>query len=388
VSTPVRLAEEKILGFPRALHEAGLLIDPSCVIDFLIAINAMPIHSLAQLSRVGRIVLTGSRDDLAVYDRVFDEWFLSAPGFVADPDGDEEESIVREKPKHEQSYILDMLSGEANGKLASLDEVTGRKAMEPMSLSEAVHIASIQKAATRLPQRLDRKWKTARKGTRIDVAKTCSLARHTYGETLRLARLARPKRPRKILLLIDISGSMQTVSRSSLKMAHAIVQQRSLVEVFCLGTRLTRVTNSLRHPHVDIALQSLSQSVFDFDGGTRLGHGLTEFLAAAKHAALVRGAVTIVISDGLERGDFAAMVTAVERLSRLCHRLVWLTPLATDPSYMPATRALSACLPHVDRLDCAGQLGTLAKVLARLFNIDNEPRGKASRLFSAERRAA
>jgi uncharacterized protein len=388
VPTSEQLAEEKILGFSRALYNAGLLVDPSRSIEFLAAMNAMSIRSLTQLARIGRIVLTGNRDNHAIYDRVFNEWFLDKSGFVADPDNGLEERIVLEKPKHEQRNILDMLAGDASGKIASVNEMIGRKAFEPIEASEVDQLGRIQKAAQRLPQRLNRKWKASRSGTRIDVARTCTMARRTFGETLRLAWLARSKKHRKMLLLIDISGSMQTASGSNLKMAHAIVRVRPNVEVFCLGTTLTRVTESLTHPHVDVALQSLGQRVFDFDGGTLLGRGLSEFLAVSKHAALVRGALTIVISDGLERGDFAPMVKAVERLTRLSHRLVWWTPLANDPLYVPATRALSACLPFLDVLDCAGSLNSLAQSLAHLSNADCRPRRQAARLFAAQRHAA
>jgi uncharacterized protein len=387
-SISLQLVHEKIRGFPRALHDAGMLIDPQRSIDFLAAMNAMGIHSLKQLARVGRIVLTGDRDDHAVYDRVFNEWFLDSPGFVADPAGNMEESIIREKPNHQQSNVLDMLSGEANGKVASIDEVIGKKAFDPAVLSEQELLTHIKDISKRLPRRLDRKWKASRSGTRIDVAETCALACHTFGETFRLARLVRPRKLRKILLLIDISGSMQSASRSSLKMAHTIVKARPHVEVFCLGTRLTRVTESFAHPHDDIALQSLSLCVFDFDGGTRLGQGLTEFLCASKHAALVRGALTIIISDGLERGDFAPMFKAVERLARLSHRLVWMSPLANDPRYVPATRAFSACLPSVDLIECAGSLSVLTAALARITGIDSKPRRQAGRLFAAQRQTA
>jgi uncharacterized protein with von Willebrand factor type A (vWA) domain len=128
--------------------------------------------------------------------------------------------------------------------------------------------------------------------------------------------------------------------------------------------------------------------VFDFDGGTRLGMGLAEFLSVANYAALVRGAIVIVISDGLERGDFKPMVKSVERLSRLSHRLVWLTPLANDPKYIPATRALAACLPFLDYLGNAGSLAALAVSLSKLRDLELKPRGTAARNFKQQRASA
>ena len=129
----------------------------------------------------------------------------------------------------------------------------------------------------------------------------------------------------------------------------------------------------------------MGQRVFDFDGGTRLGTGLAEFLSVANYAALVRGAIVIVISDGLERGDFKPMVKSVERLSRLSHRLIWLTPLAQDPKYIPATRALAACLPFLDYLGNAGSLAALASSLSKIRELELKPRGNALRLFQQQR---
>jgi uncharacterized protein len=144
----------------------------------------------------------------------------------------------------------------------------------------------------------------------------------------------------------------------------------------------------LRHRDAETALASLGQRVFDFDGGTRLGTGFAEFLSVANYAALVRGAIVIVISDGLERGEIAPMVKSVERLSRLSHRLIWLTPLAQDPKYVPATRALAACLPFLDYLGNAGSLSGLAISLSRIRDLEQKPRGNALRLFQRQRAPA
>jgi uncharacterized protein with von Willebrand factor type A (vWA) domain len=200
--------------------------------------------------------------------------------------------------------------------------------------------------------------------------------------------MARPQKARRILILIDISGSMQAHSQYCLRAALAISQSRPSVETFCIGTRLTRVTENLCRRDPEVALNSLSQRVFDFDGGTRLGIGLSEFLSVANYAALVRGAIVIVISDGLERGDFMPMVKSVERLSRLGHRFIWLTPLANDPKYIPATRALAACLPFLDYLDNAGSLAALATSLSKISELELKPRGTATRIFQQQRRPA
>src|SRR5690606_29803257 len=133
---------------------------------------------------------------------------------------------------------------------------------------------------------------------------------------------------RRLLLLIDVSGSMEGHSADLLRVAQAAVVTIPRVEVFTFGTRLTRVTATLRHRDVDTALGDLGDVISDAHGGTRIGAALEAFLASSHHLALARGALVVIASDGLERGDCAAMVDGVERLARLGHRLVWWSPLA------------------------------------------------------------
>ena len=378
-------AERLLLGFPRALRDAGLAVDPARTTSFLRACKAMPLQSPSVLSRLGRITLTGSPDEFSIYDRVFKSWFAGEKGFVADPEGEGEDESVRENPKSREGLAFEILPGDTSGKDASSDEAIGTKSFVAAKAADSAVLARIRRDAADFPTRRIRKWKAASHGPRIDLAETCAQARHTLGETLRLSWLARPQKARRILILIDISGSMQAHSQYCLRAALAISQSRPFVETFCIGTRLTRVTQDLCRRDPEVALNSLSQRVFDFDGGTRLGTGLSEFLSVANYAALVRGAIVIVISDGLERGDFMPMVKSVERLSRLGHRFIWLTPLANDPKYIPATRAFAACLPFFDYLDNAGSLAALATSLSKIRELELKSRGTAARIFQQRR---
>ncbi len=378
-------AERLLLGFPRALREAGLAVDPARTTSFLRACKAMPLQSLSVLSRLGRITLTGSPHEFPIYDQVFKSWFVDEAGFVADPEGEGEEESVREKPKSREGFAFEILPGDTSGKDASFDEAIGAKSFRAANAADSAVLSRIQRDAVQFPTRRSRKWKAASHGPRIDLAETCAQARHTLGETLRLSWMARPQKARRILVFIDISGSMQAHSQYCLRAALAISQARASVEIFCIGTRLTRVTQNLCRRNPEVALNSLGQRVFDFDGGTRLGTGLSEFLSVANYAALVRGAIVIVISDGLERGDFKPMVKSAERLSRLSHRLIWLTPLANDPKYVPATRALAKCLPFFDYLGNAGSLAALAASLSKIRDLELKPRGNAARIFQQQR---
>jgi uncharacterized protein with von Willebrand factor type A (vWA) domain len=185
-----------------------------------------------------------------------------------------------------------------------------------------------------------------------------------------------------VLLLIDVSGSCKATSPDLLRFAHEVVRATDRAEAFTFGTRLTRVTRELDTPDVDAALDALSACVFDADGGTRIGAALAQFLANSRYVALARGALVIVLSDGLERGDPALMVGATRRLSRLAHRLVWWSPLACDPAYKPVTRAMRAVLGDLDALGGARDLRTLLAEVRRLPGTSARPRRTASRAWS------
>jgi hypothetical protein len=160
----------------------------------------------------------------------------------------------------------------------------------------------------------------------------------------------RREKLRRVLLLIDISGSMKAHTDDYLYFAHALTQALPSVETFSFGTRLTRLTRSLGHKDLDRALDEIAPSVADWNGGTRIADSITAFLSVPRFSRASRGALVIVISDGLERGDPVAMAHAVRRLAARSWRIAWLTPLAADPAFRPETAALKAILGIVDHL--------------------------------------
>jgi uncharacterized protein with von Willebrand factor type A (vWA) domain len=181
-----------------------------------------------------------------------------------------------------------------------------------------------------------------------------------------LPRLSRRPRQRRIVLLIDVSGSMKEGTDAHLRFAHALARAGSRVEIFTLGTRLTRVSRALKVRNREQALAMASTIVADWDGGTRLGDALEAFLSVPRFAGFARGAVVLVLSDGLERGDHAAMTRAVEHLSRLAWRLVWLTPLGGAPGFRPETAAMQSVLPYLDALKDASSLAALCEEVMAL----------------------
>ncbi len=205
-------------------------------------------------------------------------------------------------------------------------------------------------APARLPRRPGYRHMRARRGTSFDTRRTLREAVRNDGDVMVLRRLKRRLRQRRILLLIDVSGSMKERTETHLRIAHALAHAVERIEVFTFGTRLTRVTRAMRLKHREQALAATSAIVSDWDGGTRIGDALQAFLGVPRFAGYSRGAMVVILSDGLERGDPAAMREAVARLSRLAWRVSWLTPLAADPNFKPQTEALKAILPFVDDL--------------------------------------
>jgi uncharacterized protein with von Willebrand factor type A (vWA) domain len=378
----VAKAADLLTGFPSALRQAGLSIDPTRAATFLAATRALPLRSLADLARAGRVTLVGSKEDFPVYDEVFRAWFASDPvtEIVEAPGEEQAPPANRRRDTDRPREILD---GEASGKDASADEALGRKAFGHLGQADRTALARIGRNLGFLPTLEARKFIPYTRGSRIDLARTARAARRTAGETLRLFRSMRPEKPRRLLLLVDVSGSMKAHSEATLRLAHLLTRTGHRIETFTFGTSLSRITRILRHRLPEEALTRLTDLVFDFDGGTRIGTSLDEFLSVSRHAALVRGAVTLVFSDGLERGDPGAMVHAVARLARLSHRLVWVTPLAADPHYRPRTRAMAAILPELDAIADGSDLAALERLLQKLPAIENAPRREARRRFGA-----
>ncbi|MDW8371563.1 MAG: VWA domain-containing protein, partial [Geminicoccaceae bacterium] len=218
-----------------------------------------------------------------------------------------------------------------------------------------------REAPRRLPRRRSALLVRAHRGPVVDLARSLRRAAAREGEVLELAFRRRAHRQRRILLLIDVSGSMKEQSETNLRFAHALARVAGRLEVLTFGTRLTRVTPALRLRSVERALERAAHTVRDWDGGTRIGEALAALLRVPRLVGFARGAVVLVISDGLERGDPTPMVRAVERLSRLAHRLVWLNPLASSPDWRPQTAAMRAALPHLDALVPAGSIATLCR---------------------------
>jgi len=244
-------------------------------------------------------------------------------------------------------------------------EALAERRLRPGGPSDALRRLA-REAKTRLPRRRGHRRMRARRGPWADLRRTLRETARNDGEVMRLGRLKRRERPRKMLMLIDVSGSMKARSEDNLRLAHTLLQATPNVEVFTFGTRLTRVTRALRLKRREQALAAAAHLVSDWDGGTRIGDALQAFLAVPRFGGYARGAVVVILSDGLERGDLSALRDAVAKLSRRAWRLSWLTPLATGSGFVPQTEALIAIRRYVDDM---ADGGSSAAVVAHVLSL-------------------
>jgi uncharacterized protein len=342
--TPRALAP--FLAFPQALRSAGLPAAPEQTTAFLAAVGLLGPRGLADIRRAAHAIYGPGPERRGAFDAVFDAVFLGR-ALAAPADGAPEDA-----PEAWDAGGIELLP-EADEEEPSGADATSAERLHQRRLGSGDEGAALRAFARALPASLPR-----RRGRRHETgAGRLADARRAFREMLRrdgevtaLPTRRRAFRQRRVLLLVDVSGSMKAGTEGALTLAHTLVQAGERVECFTLGTRLTRVTRPLRHRNREQALMLASGLVADWDGGTRLGEALGAFLAVPRFAAFARGALVIVVSDGLERGGPEALVAAMTRLRGLAWSVLWLSPLAADPAYRPETGAMRAILPLIDRL--------------------------------------
>ena len=334
------------LAFAAALRAAGFPAAPEQTQGFVEAVGLLGLRSLRDVRAAAAALFGPGPERREEFDRVFDEVFLGR-AFAAPAEGTPEEM-----PRAFDAAGMENMpeSGE--------EEPSGADASGAERLFRRALAAGDEDAALRAFARLAPAWLPKRRGRRMEGGKgRLADPRRAFrqmlrrdGELVRLPRRRRAMRQRRVLLLVDVSGSMKAGTEGALRLAHALVQAGERVDAFTLGTRLTRVTPALRRRDRAQALTLASGLVADWDGGTRLGEALGAFLAVPRFAAFAQGALAVVVSDGLERGGPEALVAAMTRLRGLAWSVLWLSPLAADPAYRPETGAMRAILPLLDRL--------------------------------------
>jgi uncharacterized protein len=337
-------AARVFVSFVALMRINGFAVAPEQTTAYLAAIELLGPRSMDAIRLAGLATLAPPPERRATYDRLFDIHFLGSEAI--DHAGAEDEEVIR-------------LQEEGRGE----DLVERRFAVG--ATGDALRRLS-REAPARLPRRRGHRRMRARRGPWADLRRTLRESVRNDGEVLRLGRLKRRARPRKVLLLIDVSGSMKGRTEDNMKLAHALSHAAPNVEVFTFGTRLTRVTRALRLKRREQALSAAAHLVSDWDGGTRIGDALQAFLAVPRFGSYARGAAVVIVSDGLERGDPSALHDATLKLSRRAWRLSWLTPLAAGPGFQPQTEALIAIRRFVDDLVDGG---TTAAIVSHVLSL-------------------
>jgi uncharacterized protein len=356
VKSPVSDPIEQLTRFGRALREEGLSIGSGQILDFC---RAAVVVERSNLYWAGRTTLITRRDDLPIYDAVFWRFF-----------GDEYAGFKR-SPRPKPQPVVNKAQGAGVGErteekaekeiaLASSIELLRQKSFASCTEEELQELFGASKRLL-VPTRRSRRYGAAKAGV-PDFRRTLRASFRTAGEPLHRAWRARRDRPRRVVLLLDVSGSMAPYSRALLLFGYVGMRAQRRWETFCFATRLTRVTRALAQGIPDDTLARAASDVLDWSGGTLIGKSLKSFLNEREHGSLARGATVIICSDGLEVGDPAILRQQMARLSRLAYSIVWLNPHKQDPAYEPLARGMCAALPYIDVFASGHNLASLEQL--------------------------
>jgi len=370
--------------FARLLHDAGLRTGPDRLIDATAALGCVDAGSYAEVRDALRAVFVSRREEVEVFDAAFDLFWSEPSATVVARDTAQRGRALPVDPELARRWmeVLALPSqlearAEATDRDAasssgwSAEELLRHRDFRDMTWEETLQVRRLlRQAPWRVAERRTRRRRAERRGD-VDLRRTMRIAARHGGEAIRLARMRRRTAQRPLVILCDVSGSMDRYSRQLLVFAH-VVGHRRRVETFAFSTHLTRITHLLRRGDVDVALDHVAAQVHDIGGGTRIGAALHEFNRAYARRVLGHGAVVLLISDGWDRGDVAELVAEMARLRRSCHRLIWLNPLIGAAGYSPDTRGMRAALPYCDDflaahdVDALDELGRLLASLPAL----------------------
>jgi uncharacterized protein with von Willebrand factor type A (vWA) domain len=363
---------ELFVTFGHRLRAAGLPIGSDDVIAFCTANVELDPSDILDVYWAGRCTLVTRRDHIPVYDNVFRQFFLDEePTSPDDP-----RPAMRTAPNAQGVLQVpdpqDRTEGDGEevqlGLMASSIEVWRNKHFSECTPDELAALRRIM-ATIRLapPRRRTRRYRTAPDGQRLHMRGMVRESMRRLGEPERLVYAQRRRRVRPLILLLDVSGSMADYSRNLLQFAFSTRRASGRVEVFCFGTRLTRITRQLDRRRPDEAMALAADTVFDWDGGTRIGDSLATFVRRWARRGLTRGGIVVICSDGLDRGEPAVLARSMEQLARLSHRVVWMNPhRGDDADYRPNTLGMMVAEPFIDEIMSGHNLSSMEAFAAAL----------------------
>jgi hypothetical protein len=397
--------QHNVLVFGRTLRALGFRVQPDRMVLLAQALDRIGVHSRDDVRSAARAVLVRSEDELARFETAFGEfWRAHSIAAALDPDGDDrldgaprdrDEPVDREGVSEAGDPLRVPAAGSAREPRvddgAPDHPSAGGKSIDgdrshTYSFAEALYskdFSQMSSAEWDRARDLTRPgaWDLGRRRTRrmvsgsgagdFDARRTLRASLRRGGEVLELRRRKRKSKRRDLVLLCDISGSMDRYSRLLLHFVHTVRHAVGSVEAFVFGTRITRVTRQLRHRDTHAALNEIADSVVDWAGGTRIGDSLFHFNRLWARRVLARGAIVIIISDGWDRGDVRLLAKEMRRLQRGAFRLIWLNPLLGSVGYRPQTIGMRAALPYVDDFLPANNLKSLVQLAELLQTVDH-----------------
>jgi uncharacterized protein with von Willebrand factor type A (vWA) domain len=364
-----------VVTFGRVLREVGLEVGPGRVADALRGLDAVELERQEDVYFALRQTLVSRHDELDLFDRAFRAWFLRAP--VLPP--------VRSQQPQMQQKVGETLAersrdgddeddsgGEDPLELgASAHELLRDKDFAEMTPEEYRRVKRlIALIARRRPKRMSRRRHADPRGDRLDMRRLIRHSLRTGGDPVDRPYRARKDVARKLVVLCDVSGSMDAYARALLLFLHAAVGSGPGVEAFAFGTRLSRLTAELGTRDPEAALEKCTEAVTDWGSGTRIGASLKEFNDLYGRRALSRGAIVVIVSDGWERQDPELVGREMARLARAAYAVVWVNPLKGNPEYQPLAGGMRAALPFVDRFVPGHNLRSLEELATVLAGIE------------------
>ena len=363
----VRGGDEILLAFARALRAAGVPVTQDRAQGFLAAASVLDVADERGTWVAGRSTLCGSPDDLDRFDAVFEAFFNARDGL---PRARQVPSVT---PSQSQLPETDAVGdGDTADEMDSIHaraaeaEVLRHRDVGSLSASEKQRLAGMFATLhPRPPLRRTARHQRWHRG-QVDASRTLRSSLRQMGEPTRISWRRRGRKPRRVVLLVDVSGSMSDYADSLLRLAHrltvALRVQGGVVETFTVGTRLTHLTRAMRLRDPERALVAAGETVPDWSGGTRLGETLRIFSDRWGQRGMARGSVVVIFSDGWERGDPALLAEQVQRLHRVAHRVVWVNPHRGKAGYEAVQQGVLAVLPHVDDFVAGHSLATYAEL--------------------------
>ena len=355
--------------FGAALRDEGLEVPVGSMITFMAALGCAGVDTRAKVYWCGRATLVPRPEDFDTYDMVFTRFW----------EGIDPQALLPPPPTAEVTIAFDDLEGDGADGDQEEDSDTIAVRYSPYELLRekdfadctAEELAELAQLMSQLRlggvMRRSRRLQPVRQPRgRPDLRRTVRRALQAGGEPITRSFRQPGEQPRRLVLLLDVSGSMESYARALLRFVHAAVVARRRVEAFALGTRLTRLTRELSTHDPDAAFDRAAGAVEDWSGGTRLGESIGVFCDLWGVRGMARGAVVVILSDGWDRGEPAVMAEHMTRLGRVAHKVIWVNPLKATPGYAPLAQGMAAALPFVDEFVEGHSLASLEELATRV----------------------